>query len=710
MCMSRVDFNLSHLFCFYKGRHRLFTNDFMYSYNFGTGFVKFWLGEAEGGLGIYKKSADASITAGNPNYSLIGAEYGVWKDGSNYGGSPDYTMTTKRYDADPDTWAFAGIDGLPAGVYWVREISPSKGYGLDRNDHGGHGAGWFRFTVSSGQTPTQNYQYSTEPLDTGGIGIYKRSADNSVDVGGPAYTLVGAEYGIWRDGSDYNGNPTYTMKAGSYANDCTFAHLDGMPLGVYWVREIKAPPGYDLDRADHGGHGPGWFKFTVTANKSSSQNTQNSYDPPLYGTISLKKTSTSSSITDGNPMYSLEGAEYSVYNARTNNVIATIRTNAAGEGSVTKIPLDKYYVKETKAPDSQTNNPSYRLDPNKYEFEITANNHTNLPVIKSQDEPITDPGMIIINKSLDHGKVENAPPLTGTEFTVRYYATLDRANYKSHPIKAEWVFGIKWSEKNQQYQLGFNKTHWLSGSDLYYDETGQAVLPIGTYEIQETKPAAGYELEGTITYKERDPVTGKWVPKTQSVADPFITQVTDGNSGISLMVDNVSMTNEATPISLKVMKNAADGTPLQGVKFKIESVSDPSFQFEYDPEQTTDSSGMIVFDKLEPGDYIITETQTVDGNMLLVEPIKVSVPMKMTQEQVQENHVDTNQPYVKLGADGMYYIYEFTYNVTNTPTLVMPMTGGIVTPMTFLPLVGGMGLFGAVAFMGFRKKKKHMTK
>lgn len=670
----------------------------------GNGLIKLYLEESKGGLSIYKKSADENVTNGNSNYDLAGAEYGIWSDGANYGAAPDYGYMTVHKNGNDYV---AMKDELPAGKYWVKETKPSPGFGLDTS--------WHEFTVKPGQAATSNWQYSNEPPLKGGLGIYKRSADKDVYTGGSGYTLFGAEYGIWKDGSNRNGNPDYTMVTGSYSDDCTFAHIDDLPLGVYWVRETKAPSGYDLDRADHGGHGAGWFKFNVTANKTSSQNTQNSYDPPKSGSVSLIKSSSLPDITNGNPMYSLAGAEYQLYNKDNNKLIRTLRTDAAGKASAQKIPLGNYYLIESKAPDSQSKNPHYGLDKTKHNFSITSSNYNTTVSVQSKEPPISDPGTIVITKKLDHGSAAHMPPLTGTEFTVKYYATLDKANYASTPVTREWVFGVQWYEPKQDYRLTFNEDYFVRGDALYYGSSGYVTLPIGTYTIQETKAAPGYEIEGTITYvpndpatglPQRDPVTGDVVKVTQSVADLFVTQVTDTHSGIGIMVDNVSMTNEATPIKLKIVKMDTDQRPLQGVKFKIESVSNPDFKFEYDPEQISNAHGEIVFDDLEPGDYVITETKTADGNMLLKDPIKVSVPMKMTAEQVADNNVDVNAPSVKKGADGMYYVYEFTYNVTNTPNVIMPMTGGFVTPMIFLPLVGGIVIFGLVAVMAFKKKKK----
>ncbi len=66
-------------------------------------------------------------TSGTPKrtwcYSLAGAVYGVWKN-SSCTGEPFKRMTT-------DTKGHAKVDKLPFGNYWVKEITPSKGFELD---------------------------------------------------------------------------------------------------------------------------------------------------------------------------------------------------------------------------------------------------------------------------------------------------------------------------------------------------------------------------------------------------------------------------------------------------------------------------------------------------------------------------------------------------------------------------------------------------
>lgn len=74
---------------------------------------------------LEKKSDNPVMTDGNKCYSLAGAVYGVWKN-SSCSGTPWKRMTT-------DAKGHAKVDKLPFGNYWVKEITPSKGFELDTN-------------------------------------------------------------------------------------------------------------------------------------------------------------------------------------------------------------------------------------------------------------------------------------------------------------------------------------------------------------------------------------------------------------------------------------------------------------------------------------------------------------------------------------------------------------------------------------------------
>ena len=80
--------------------------------------------------------------------------------------------------------------------------------------------------------------------NNGGIELYKSSAKPEITDGNSAYSLEGAQYGVYRDGGDYvNPDAVITTDVNGYG------WVDGLPVGNYWIKELKAPPGYALNPA-----------------------------------------------------------------------------------------------------------------------------------------------------------------------------------------------------------------------------------------------------------------------------------------------------------------------------------------------------------------------------------------------------------------------------------------------------------------------------
>ena len=109
------------------------------------------------------------------------------------------------------------------------------------------------------------------------------------------------------------------------------------------------------------------------------------------------------------------------------------------------------------------------------------------------------------------------------------------------------------------------------------------------------------------------------------------------------------------------------------------------------------TEGEVIFDGLLPDTYTITETKTAVGKNLLKEPIIVTLPMMMSQAEVDKQNVDTSKA-IKQGND--YYFYHLTYNVTNDSILDLPKTGGRTDELSF---IGGIILILGGLFLLHRK-------
>lgn len=89
---------------------------------------------------------------------------------------------------------------------------------------------------------------------------------------------------------------------------------------------------------------------------------------------------------------------------------------------------------------------------------------------------------------------------------------------------------------------------------------------------------------------------------------------------------------------------------------------------------TTDTSGYIVWQNLDQGEYQITETKTISGNTLLKDPINITLPITMTDKQAKDMSAATDNGQFD-DYTNKWYFYEATFEVTNSVKFIMPTTG-----------------------------------
>ena len=127
---------------------------------------------------------------------------------------------------------------LTSAVNWVQEMERSGRYT-------GHGT----FYVCE-YWQAQAVLWLTE--NTGGLELYKESENPSVTEGNAAYSLEGAQYGVYRDGGDYvNPDAVITTDANGYGK------AENLPVGrIFGSKELVPPKGYALN--------PDWSESTVS--------------------------------------------------------------------------------------------------------------------------------------------------------------------------------------------------------------------------------------------------------------------------------------------------------------------------------------------------------------------------------------------------------------------------------------------------------------
>lgn len=162
-----------------------------------------------------------------------------------------------------------------------------------------------------------------------------------------------------------------------------------------------------------------------------------------------------------------------------------------------------------------------------------------------------------------------------------------------------------------------------------------------------------------------------------------------------------TITNKLILGNVKIHKLDSDGkTPLEGVTFELRDSADKVVS-----TKTSGSDGEVLFENIVPGKYTITETKTVPGHTLLKEPIELTIPMELTKDEIDKMGVEEGK-YVSYPESGKYFIYDFTYEVTNHATFQPPFTGGKIPLGMYISLIAGMLLLGGIVIEMFHKKRK----
>lgn len=654
-------------------------------------------------LKLHKDSELPNVTDDNDNYSLAGAIYEVYTDSdcasahkANYIGGPLKT------NSNGDTSAIK----LVPGTYWVKETNAPDGFYKDTEAH--------KVTVKAEHTSDKPMKLKvTDKPKQGKIKITKTSKIPNKTDNNSAYSLENAQYGVYTEESCVAAAKVTTITTDAEGKGTS----SNLPLGDYWVKEIADKPskGFGAD--------PTVYPVTITEKSDGTVTTPavESKEPPVFGKIEVTKKSENPDMTDGNDCYSYEGAKYRIYTdeACTERYgTKDITIGANGKGELGDIPFGTYWVKELSDGTVDGKGKSYAkgyfvdTKTHKVVVKSVAGDSTNTTKLASEEPAMNDPMGIQITKDSTSPTTSTTPSLAGAEFTVRYYDTLENLStletkIKNGSVAATRTWVIKTKKLGSSYIAMLGDGWKVSGDDFYKDVHGGVIVPLGTITVQETKPAPGYALNGKGYLMDKH---GTKIKDNEM----YFSQIVDENSGVNLKGGNeYTMKNSTTLMSCKIIKYDGDGNVLPGVTYKITDEAGNAVK-DTDGntigEKTTGSDGTVKFEKLHPNVYYLTETKTVPGIQLLKERIRVEVPTRMSKAEAQKQNLDTSDTDKVIWSDeeNCYLILECTFEVTNTSTFKIPLTGSTVNAWTFLPLGIGMVLLTGAAFVLFRKKKRSM--
>lgn len=210
------------------------------------------------------------------------------------------------------------------------------------------------------------------------------------------------------------------------------------------------------------------------------------WSPRMTGWIAIQKASSNPDCSDHNSMYSLEGAQYDVYDTQ-GQVVDTITTDENGYGCSHELLPGYYKVWERTAPKG------YALDTQGHAVDVLAGDTQTLNVV---DTPQNDPVRMVVQKidaDTQTPTGEGAGTLEGAEFTLKFYP---RESATGEPARS-WVLKTDKDGVTSPHKAQTDPETYLTEvqQDVFYlNNEGRPTMPLGTLTIEETKAPAGYLL------------------------------------------------------------------------------------------------------------------------------------------------------------------------------------------------------------------------
>ncbi len=463
---------------------------------------------ATGSLQLQKVSAKPEYTKNNSNYSLAGAEYGVYKERSLSGASRVGIITTKE-DGSTDP-----LQNLVAGRYYVFETKASKGFKRDPKVYTVEVKPGETTIFTSTEIPLDDPiavavekidKTTGEPVAQGGASLalaqftFKFYAGNYAEGVDPAKNGAKPDK-TWVLRTDGNGrvqfnyaNRSFTYDGQSYPYKVsgsdfylTTTGVPTLPLGTVTVQETKAPEGYELDPTVHVRkieQGTGENVTTYNVPKVPNQVALNYFNIKKY----LKETDESEvAKPEVGAVFTAIAKKYVEQYGSFENALAqkanfgknewtTVTTDKDGFGTSGLLAYGDYIVKQTGG-QSEAHLLKDELtltiessddDPELFEI-INVQNKYQIKIIKVDEET----GEKIV--------------LTGASFKIK---NLETGEYVTQKVGSKVYDTFKTTAENKgDIPAG---TFYVDG-----EEQGTLVTPLklnaGKYQAEEVKSPTGY--------------------------------------------------------------------------------------------------------------------------------------------------------------------------------------------------------------------------
>ena len=465
---------------------------------------------------LNKTSADLTITNGNPNYSLEGAVYYVYKEAAE----PDYPY----WDYEPYATFTTDANGhaelskkLQSSNYVTFEAVAPKGYCADSKTH--------KFTVT-GET-TLNV---VDDPGTIVLSVHKKDSETDSDQASGNASLAGAVYRV-----------SYLVDGQMVCKDITtnskgVTGLNKIPLGQITVQEITAPIGYKLDPTVH------TYNITTLGTGDVYELEPEDFTEDVFkGKIALHK-----QYETLDDRAEEQGAEFDVYLKSAGSYDAAketerdhITTGADGMATTKDLPYGTYVVHQTKGGNGRQLVADFDVsiseDGKVYSYDlVNVQKNAQLKIVKTSEDGVIEGIHFRVTRLEDNYSAEYVTNAAGeilTE-TLPIYADKDGATkyqYKVEELDTEETFG---------YQLPDSQTVELSEGEIAFVSFHNVPIEIGTKATvegeKEVDPLDKVTLTDTVSY------TGLVPGKEYKVTGVLM----DKETGEKLLVDSKEITAE----------------------------------------------------------------------------------------------------------------------------------------------------------------------
>lgn len=515
---------------------------------------------------------------GNP---LSGVVFGVYKaDG------------TKVEEITTNSYGYAKSSMLYEGQYYVLELQGLDGYETDTEKH------YFIITENQPVMDDIVVVNARIPDIKGTVTVNKTD-----DSGNP---LSGAKFGIYDSGN---------VKLQEITSGSDGKAISGeLAEGDYYVKELEAPQGYIMDSAQH--------SFSIHA--GNTEPTVSISNTAITGKVKVIKTDTNNAP--------LSGVVFHVCDASSNAILDIITTGVDGSATSKTLDYGNYYVKEVTPADG------YELNDTPVSFSIME--HDKTVELRLSNSLIMGAVKIIKIDESDGQRLSGAvfalynsqgqelAKLTTDSNGEASYSGLTKGDYSLKEITAPESYvlstiatGFSITEQGQTVEktLGNKKGYAtlkitktgensvkLSGVifEIYLKSTGKLLstvttdsngkvsvsLPLGKYELKETKTLDDYQL----------------------LEDAVEFELTEDASTVQLTVENEKKATEYGYIKLTKTDSADSNTKLQGAVFGIYAESSS----EKVAEMTTGTDGIVTSAAIPVGSYYLLELTAPQGYTL----------------------------------------------------------------------------------------------